>query len=111
MPNSSAQLVNHFQSWTTIEGLTPNLGMPQQTTASMFEQGYTHTTPNFSIPNPGLAPYTSGHNGQTYPNPNSNYQIMYTTIAYTNPIPLPGNLLGFLPNHAYQNMPRFKNYS
>jgi hypothetical protein len=30
MPNPSAQLMNHFHSQTTIEGSTPNLGMPQQ---------------------------------------------------------------------------------
>jgi hypothetical protein len=36
MPNPSAQLVNQFHNRTTIEGLAPNLGMPQQTTTSMF---------------------------------------------------------------------------
>jgi hypothetical protein len=49
----------------------------------MFEKGYTHTVPSFSIPNPGPAPYTPGYNGQSYTNPNGNYQAPYTTIAYT----------------------------
>jgi hypothetical protein len=35
---------------------------------------------------------------------------MYITVAYTDPIPLPGSSLGFLPNHAYQNVPRFNTY-
>jgi hypothetical protein len=78
--------------------------------ASMFRQGYTHTTPIFTIPNPGSTPYTSGYNGRAHPNLNSSYQAPYTTIAYTDPIPLPGSLLGFLPNHANQNMPRFNAY-
>jgi hypothetical protein len=69
-----------------------------------------HTTPSFSMPNPDSAPYIPGYNGQTYPNPNSNYQALYTTIAYTDPIPLLGRSLGFLPNHAYQNVPCFNAY-
>jgi hypothetical protein len=40
----------------------------------------------------------------------SKYQALYTVVAYTDPIPLPGSLLGFLPNHAYQNVPRFNAY-
>jgi hypothetical protein len=103
MPNPSAQPVNHFHSRTTIKGSAPTFGMPQQTMTNMFGQGYTHTTPNFSMPNPGLATYTYGYNGQTYPNPNCNYQAPYTIISYTDHIPLPGSSLGFLPNHAYQN--------
>jgi hypothetical protein len=62
MPKPSAQPVNHFHSRTTIESSAPSFGMPQQTTASMFGQVYTHTTPSFSIPNPGSAPYTSRYN-------------------------------------------------
>jgi hypothetical protein len=84
--------------------------MPQQTTTNMFKQGYTHTMPSFSMPNPGSAPYTSGYNGRAYPNPNDNYQAPYTTVAYTDPFPLPGTSLGFLPNHAYENTPRFNSY-
>jgi hypothetical protein len=76
----------------------------------MFGQGYIHTTPSFSMPNPGLAPYTSGYNSRAYPNPNGNYQVPYITVAYTDSIPLPGSSLGFLPNHAYQNTPRFNAY-
>jgi hypothetical protein len=45
-----------------------------------------------------------------YPNPNDNYQAPYTTVAYTDPIPLHGSSLGFLPNHAYQSMPRSNAY-
>jgi hypothetical protein len=36
MPNLSVQLMNHFQSRTTIDGLVPTFEMPQQTTTSMF---------------------------------------------------------------------------
>jgi hypothetical protein len=76
----------------------------------MFGQGYTHTTPSFSMANPGLAPYTPRYNNRTYPNTNGNYQAPYTTVAYTDPIPLPGSSLGFLPNHAYQNASYFNAY-
>jgi hypothetical protein len=75
MPNPSTHMVNHFHSRTTIEGSAPNLGMPQQTIASMFKKGYTHTSPNFTIPNPSSAPYTSMYNDRAYPNPNGNYQV------------------------------------
>jgi hypothetical protein len=84
--------------------------MPQQITASMYGQGYTHTTPSFTNPNPGLAPYTSGYNGRVYPNPSCNFQDLYTTIAYTDPIPLPGCSLAFLPNQAYQTPPHLNAY-
>jgi hypothetical protein len=76
----------------------------------MFGQGYMHTAPNFSIPNPDSVPYTSGYNGRSYPNPNSNYQVTYTTIAYIDSIPLSGSSLGLLPNHAYQNVSHFNAY-
>jgi hypothetical protein len=95
MPNPSTQSMNHFHSRTTIEGLAPNLGMPQQTTTSMYGQGYTHTAPNFTISNPSSTPYTSGFNGREYLNPSNNFQAPYTTVAYTDPIPLPGSSLGF----------------
>jgi hypothetical protein len=107
MPNPSAQQVNHFHSQTTIEGSTPILGMPKKTMTSMFGQEYTHTAPSFTIRNPGLAPYTFGYNGRACPNTNISYQDTYTTIAYTDPIPLRGSSLSFLPKHAYQNTPRF----
>jgi hypothetical protein len=77
---------------------------------SMFGHGYTQTTPSFVIPNFTSAPYTPGGNCQTYPHPSSSYQAPYFTIAYTDPIPLPISSLGFLPNHAYQNMPHFNAY-
>jgi hypothetical protein len=35
---------------------------------------------------------------------------MYTTVTYTNPIPLPDSSLGFLPNHTYQQEPQFNTY-
>jgi hypothetical protein len=34
-----------------------------------------------------------------------NYQTPYTTIAYTDPIPL------LLPNHAYHNVMRYNTYN
>jgi hypothetical protein len=110
MPNPSAQPTNHFHNWTTIEDSAPNLGMPQQTTVSMYGQGYTHTTPSFTIPNSSSTPYTFGFNGRAYTNPSSNFQASYTTVAYTDPIPLPGSSLDFLPNHAYQTPPCFNAY-
>jgi hypothetical protein len=110
MPNPFAEPVNHFHSQTTIEGLTPTLGMTQQTMANMFEQWYIHTAPSITIPNPSSAPYTSWYNGRAYPNPNDNYQATYTTVTYTDPIPLPRSPLGFLLNHAYQNTQCFNTY-
>jgi hypothetical protein len=95
--------MNHFHSRTTIVGSAPMFGVPQQTMTSMFEQGYAHTAPNFSMPNPGVAPYTPGYNGRAYTNPNGNYQASYTTVAYTDPISLPGSSAGFLPKFAYHN--------
>jgi hypothetical protein len=41
----------------------------------------------------------------------SSYQAPYSTIAYTNLIPLPGSSLGFLLDHAYQNASCFNAYS
>jgi hypothetical protein len=110
MPNPSAQPMNHFHSRTTVEGSVPNLGMPQQAMTSMYGQGYTHTTPSFTIPNPSSTPYTSRFNGRAYPNPSGNFHALYTTISYTDPIPLPVSSLDFLPNHAYQTPPCFSTY-
>jgi hypothetical protein len=62
------------------------------------------------MPNLGLIPCASGYNDRTYPNPNGNYHALYTTLAYTDTIPLPDSSLGFLPNHTYQNAPRFHTY-
>jgi hypothetical protein len=73
MTNSSAQKMNHFHSQTTIEGSTPTFRVPQQTTASMFSQGYTHAAPSFFMSNPGPAPYSPRYNGRAYTNPNDNY--------------------------------------
>jgi hypothetical protein len=102
--------MNHFHSQTTIEGSVSNLGMSQQTTTSMYGKGYSHTAPNFTIPNPSSTPYIFGFNGRAYPNPCNNFQVPYTTIAYTDPIPLPDSSLVFLLNHAYQTLPRFNLY-
>jgi hypothetical protein len=110
MPNPSAQPMNCFHSRTTIEGSAPNLKVPLQATANMYGQGYTHTVPSFTMPNPSLTPYTSRFNGRAYTNSSSNFQAPYTTIAYTDPIPILGSSLGFLPNHAYQTPPRFNAY-
>jgi hypothetical protein len=62
------------------------------------------------MPNPNSTHYTSGFNGQVYPNLSGNFQAPYTTIAYINPIPLLSSSLDFLPNHAYQTPPRFNAY-
>jgi hypothetical protein len=110
MPNPSTQPMNHFHSRTTIEGSVPNLGMPQQAMASMYGQGYTHTVPSFTMPNPSSTPYTFMFNGRVYPNPSSTFQALYTTISYIDPISLPGSSLGFLPNHKYQTPPHFNIY-
>jgi hypothetical protein len=60
-----------------------------------------------TLPRPS---YTLGGNGRAYVHFSSNYHAPYTTVSYTDPIPLPGISLGFLPNHAYQNPPRFNVY-
>jgi hypothetical protein len=99
--------VNHFHSRTTIEGLAPTFEMPQQTTASMFGQGYMHIAPSFSMSNFTLAPYTLEGNGRAYAHASDNYQAPYNIVAYTDTILLPSSSLGFLPNHIYQNPPRF----
>jgi hypothetical protein len=72
----------------------------------MFGQGYTHTTPRFSMSNPNSAPYTPRYNGRAYANPNGNYQAPYTIVTYTDPIPLLGSSTGFLLNSAYHNAMR-----
>jgi hypothetical protein len=62
------------------------------------------------MPNFTSAPYTPRGNDRAYAHASGNYQASYTTVAYTDPIQLPGGSLGFLPNHAYQNAPRFNAY-
>jgi hypothetical protein len=106
-PNPSTQPMNHFYNRTTIDSLAPIGGMPQQTTVGMFEQGYTQTTPSFPMENPGPTPYTPECNSQSYTNNNGNYQALYSTVAYTNPIPLPSSSVGFLSISAYHNMIRY----
>jgi hypothetical protein len=84
--------------------------MPQQTMANIYGQGYTHAAPTVTIPNHSSTPYTFGYNGRTYPNTNSSFKAPYTTVAYTDSIPLPDSSLDFLPNHAYEILPRFNAY-
>jgi hypothetical protein len=50
-------------------------------------------------------------NGWSYTNPNDNYQATYSTVAYTDPIPLLGSPVRFLPNHAYHNVMWYNAYS
>jgi hypothetical protein len=102
--------VNHFHDRTTIEGLTPTFRVPQQTTTIIFGKGYTQIAPTFSMPNFTSAPYTPRGDDRAYAHTSGNYQAPYTTVAYTDPIPLPGSSLGFLPNHTYQNEPQFNAY-
>jgi hypothetical protein len=111
MSNPSAQPMNHFHRRTIIDGSAPTFGMPQQTTISMFGQGYTETMPSFSMLNFSSAPYTPGGNGGTYVNASGNYQASYSTIAYTDLITLPGSSMGFLPNHTYHNATRLNAYN
>jgi hypothetical protein len=76
----------------------------------MFGQGYTQTAPSFSMLNFTSAPYTPRGNGWAYTHASGNYQASYTTVACTDPIPLSDSSLGFLPNHANQNMSWFNAY-
>jgi hypothetical protein len=94
----------------TIYGSAPTFSMSQQTTTSMFGQGYMHTAPSFSMPNLGLTRHTSEGNVQTYANTNENYQDTYSTIAYTDHIQLPDSSAGFFSNHAYHNVTRYNTY-
>jgi hypothetical protein len=81
----------------------------------MFGQWYMQTAPSFSIPNFSLAPYTPWGNGRTYVNASGNYQALYCTVAYTDPIPSPGSSLSFLSNQClrpagglgYETPPQF----
>jgi hypothetical protein len=84
--------------------------MPQQTMINIYGQGYMQTTPSFPLQNFTSAQYTSRGNDRPYTHASGNYQAPYTTVAYTNPIPLPSSLLGFLLNHTYQNAPWFNAY-
>jgi hypothetical protein len=62
------------------------------------------------MPNFTLDPYTPGGNDRAYTHASGNYQAPYTTIAYTDLIPLLDRSLAFLPNHAYQNASWFNAY-
>jgi hypothetical protein len=84
--------------------------MSQQTTASLFGQGYMHAMPSFLMPNLGLAPYTPECNSRTYANTNGDYQTPYSTVAYTNPIPLLDSSVRFWLNYANNNMIQYNTY-
>jgi hypothetical protein len=62
------------------------------------------------MPNPGSTPDTFGSNDRTYTNTNVNYKALYTTIAYTDPIPLPDNLAERWPNYVNNNTMRYAIY-
>jgi hypothetical protein len=65
------------------------------------------------MPNSGSASYTPGCNDWTYVNTNDNYQALYTTVAYTDPTPLPGDLAepwSNYTNHTTNNMMWFPTY-
>jgi hypothetical protein len=66
--------------------------------------------PSFSISNFSLAPYTPRGNGRAYVKANNNYQASYSSVAYTDPIPLLNSSAGFLPNHTYHNVTRYNAY-
>jgi hypothetical protein len=77
---------------------------------SMFGQEYTQTASSLSTSNFTSVVYTVGGNGRARPDASGNYEAPYTTVAYTDNIPLPSSSLGFLPNHTYQNAPCFNAY-
>jgi hypothetical protein len=108
--NPPALSTNHVYSRTTINGLAPACGMPQQTTTIMFGKGYVHATPSFSMPNPDLAPYTPGCNDRIYANTNGYYQASYTTVAYTDLIPLPDGSIGLWPKYTNNNTMQYNTY-
>jgi hypothetical protein len=62
------------------------------------------------MPNLGSVPYTPRGNGRTYANTNDNYQALYFTEAYTDPIPLPDSSARFLSNHANHNATWYNSY-
>jgi hypothetical protein len=62
------------------------------------------------MPNFTSALYTPRGNGRAYVHASGNYQAPCTTVDYTDPIPLPGSSLDFLPNHSYQNTSWFIAY-
>jgi hypothetical protein len=68
------------------------------------------TAHSFSMSNFTSASYTPMGNSRAYTHASGNYQASYTTVAYTDTILLPGSLLGFLPNHGYQNASWFNAY-
>jgi hypothetical protein len=98
-PNPSAQPRNHFYSRTT----TPTCGILQQTMTIMFGQGYTHAAPSFLMLNLGSTSYTPRCNDWSYANINDNYHVLYTTVAYTEPIPLPDGSVGPWLNDTNNN--------
>jgi hypothetical protein len=77
---------------------------------SMFGQEYMQTVPSFSMSNFSLTSYTPRGNERTYTNASGNYQTSYSTVAYTDLVPLLGSSLDILPNHVYHNATRFNVY-
>jgi hypothetical protein len=55
-------------------------------------------------------PDTPRGNGRIYASTNDNYQAIYSTVAYIDPIPLPGSSVGFLSTHTYHNVIRYNTY-
>jgi hypothetical protein len=58
MPSPSVEPMNHFHSRTTIDGFAPFFGMLQETTVSIFSQGYMQTAPSFSLCQTIVWPHT-----------------------------------------------------
>jgi hypothetical protein len=94
--------MNHFYSRTTIDGSAPGYVIPCRLRPTCLGRD-THVTPSFSMPNPSSASYTVGYNGRTYANTNGNYQASYTTVAYTDPIPLPYGSVARWSNYTNNN--------
>jgi hypothetical protein len=88
--------------WITFTAEPPSkvplliLGCHNKPRSACMDKG-THTAPSFTMPSPSSTPCTSGFNGRAHRNPSGNFQPPYTTIAYTDPVPLPGRSLGFFP--------------
>jgi hypothetical protein len=62
------------------------------------------------MPNFTLTPIHPRGNGRAYAHASGNYQASYSTVAYTDHIPLPCCSLGLLPNHTDQNALCFNAY-
>jgi hypothetical protein len=65
--------------------------------------------PSFQRQTLVVVSYTSEYNDQTYVDTNDNYKAPYTTI-YTDPVPLPGGLVGRWPNYTNNDTMRYATY-